>query len=249
MDYLGEDGDNIIKEYYNQVVGGGASNNKVSLEQWVVARAKQRGYKIAPVKVCKECGDNLITTSEGNTVCSSCGVEATVISLVDCYTRSPTPYKRLTHFKDWLLKSQAKHTVEFPEGLIDIIKTRCASGGYSYHNIRGFLKRRCLFRHYEDIALIQDRLGRDNLILKLTPNEELLLQNYFCKVAQVYNQFKLKKRKSFLSYSFIIRELIKLFFSVERASELNLDFFCLPKAEKVVEYSVVFSKIKQYYKW
>lgn len=248
MDYLGEDGDNIIK---NLIINVDFSRRTISLEQWVVARAKQRGYKVAPKFVCKECGCNLITTTEGNTVCGSCGVEAAVIGLVDSYTRSPTPYKRLTHFKDWLLKSQAKHTVEFPEGLLTLIKTKCGGGGdrkYSYYNIRGFLKRRGLFKHYEDIALIQSILGHGS-IFKLTPNEEILLQNYFCKVAQVYNQFKLKKRKSFLSYSFIIRELISLFFSRERAMELNLDFFCLPKAEKVVEYSVVFGKIKQYYRW
>ena len=244
MDYLGEDGDNIIK---NLIINVDFSRRTISLEHWVVARAKQRGYKTTPAKVCKECGDNLITVSSGSVVCGSCGVEATVIGLVDSYTRPTTPYKRLTHFKDWLLKSQAKHTVEFPEGLIDLIKTKC-SPKYSYHNIRGFLKRRGLFKHYEDIALIQSILG-SNLIFKLTPNEENTLQNYFCKVAQVYNQFKLKTRKSFLSYSFIIRELIKLFFSDGRASELNLDFFCLPKAEKVIEYNIVFGKIKQYYGW
>ena len=245
MDYLGEDGDNIIRNYYSKIVDG--CLKKVSLKEWVILRAKQRGYKVAPKFVCKECSCNLITTVEGNTVCGSCGVEAAVIGLVDSYTRSPTPYKRLTHFKDWLLKSQAKHTVEFPEGLLSLIKTKCGPK-YSYYNIRGFLKRRGLFKHYEDIALIQSMLGHGS-IFKLTPNEEILLQNYFCKVAQVYNQFKLKKRKSFLSYSFIIRELISLFFSRERAMELNLDFFCLPKAEKVVEYSVVFGKIKQYYRW
>ena len=244
LDYLGDYGDSLIASF-------NTTETKVSLNEWIILRAKQRGYKILPVNFCLYCkGNNLVTNFQyNNIVCSDCGCESQTAKLVDTYTRTPTPYKRLTHFKDWLLKSQAKHTVEFDSKFLNDIKQAASCSIPRYYNIRTWLKRRGLFKHYENIALIQSLIGGEKFLFNLKPSEELLLYNYFNQITKVYNLYKIKSRKSFLSYSFIIRELIKLFFSKERASELNLDFFCLPKAEKVAEYNVVFTKIKKHYGW
>ena len=236
MDYLGSFGDILISKLQQP--------KTISLSEWIINRAKKRGYKTKPISTCKDCKVELIL-SGGAIVCNNCGLSSDY-AMVDAYCRTVTPYKRLTHFKDWLLKSQAKHSVIFKDNLIENIHKKCLHP--TYFSIRNYLKKHGLFKHYEDIALILFILT-GNLHFKLTSKEEELLCNYFNQITKVYNQFKLKKRKSIISYSFIIRELISLFFSRERQSELSLDFFVLPKAEKVNEYRTVFKKIKTFYGW
>lgn len=250
-DYLGDFGDKIIQNY-NLIQPSifEKSNGNISCQEWRDIRAKQRGYKIESQLKCAnpDCDNKpeLVLTSNC-TVCPECGVSSDY-NLVDSWVRVPTPYKRLTHFKDWLIKSQAKHTVEFPENFISTIKTTIPYNKLSYYSIRNYLKKRGLFKYYEDIALILFTItGKVYFIL--TSKEEDLLIRYFILINKVYNNFKFKNRKSIISYSFIIRELITLFFSKSRIAELSLDFFVLPKPEKVLEYNIVFKKISSYYNW
>lgn len=237
LDYLGSFGDELLKGMLEPEL------KKVSILEWVVDRSKKRGYKTLPNYTCVECKIALVFDCNSLTVCPNCGLSSDY-TFVDSYQRAPTPYKRLTHFKDWLTKSQAKHDIEFPEGLINSLKTKAQS----YFTIRRELKKRGLFKHYEDINLIIF-LVTGVCHFKLSSSEEELLCSYFNQITKVYNTFKSSKRKSIISYSFIIRELILMLFPSERQKELNLDFFVLPKAEKVQEYNMVFKKIKTFYNW
>lgn len=238
-DYLGSYGDSIIKELITD------NSKKVSIIEWVVDRSKKRGYKTIPNHMCPECKIPLVFDCNSLIICPNCGLSSDY-TFVDAYQRMPTPYKRLTHFKDWLSKSQAKHNLEFPKGLIDELKMKNSKP--TYQSIRRDLKKRGLFKYYEDINLIIFLItGECNFKLSIT--EEELLCSYFNQITKVYNQFKLQKRKSIISYSFIIIELIKMLFPLKRQEELKLDFFVLPKVEKVQEYNSVFKKIALYYKW
>jgi hypothetical protein len=239
LDYLGSYGDSILKELFEP------KQKTVSILEWVVDRSKKRGYKAIPVFNCVECKIPLVFDCNSFIVCPNCGLTSDY-SLVDAYHRTPTPYKRLTHFKDWLSKSQAKHNLDFPNGLIEELKAK--NFNPNYFSIRRELKKRGLFKHYEDINLILF-LITGGCGFKLNSSEEELLCSYFNQITKVYNQFKSKKRKSIISYSFIIRELIKMLFTSQRQEELNLDFFVLPKDEKVQEYNSVFKKIKVFYHW
>ena len=243
FDYLGEYGDSILKNFNTKT-------KDISLQDWIIDRSKKRGYKALPVFVCKECQVTLIFDCNGLSVCPNCGLSSNY-NFVDAYQRTPTPYKRLTHFKDWLTKSQAKHTVDFPkEFLPEIKKSFSPEKGLTpnYTSIRRYLKKRGLFKYYEDIALIIFHItGRCDFIL--TSTEEDQLCNHFNLITKVYNNYKNNKRKSIISYRFIIRDLITLLFPVSRQKTLNLDYFILPKTEKLLEYNLVFKKIKQFYGW
>ena len=239
MNYLDKDGDDIL-----QLLTQPIPRPVVKLSDWVIDRSKKRGYKTQKQTKCKECKTNTLVFDNNVTTCTTCGLSSDFV-FVEPYSRQPTPYKRLTHFKDWLSKSQAKHLVEFPSGLVDKLKT---SGITAYGSIRQQLKKRGLFKHYEDINLLQF-LVTGKVYFKLTSSEEELLELKFIEINKVYNRFKVKKRKSIISYSFIIRELISLFFTPSRQQELCLDFFVLPKFEKIQEYRQVFKKIKSHYEW
>ena len=246
-DYLGLDGDIIL----NSILKPNIQNNKsLSCLEWRDRRALHRGYKIQSELNCTnpDCDSpNSLVNTGNNMVCSNCGLCSDHF-LVSTWVRTATPYKRITHFKDWLIKSQAKHIIEFDPNFIKSIRDSIPASKLSYYSIRNYLKKRGLFKFYEDIALILQTLtGKVHFLL--TPAEELFLINRFILINKVYNIFKNKTRKSIISYSFIIRNLIKLFFSKKRQSELNLDFFVLPQPEKVLEYTQVFKKITNYYNW
>lgn len=239
LDYLGQYGDDVINKLFS-------NQNTVSLSEWVADRSKKRGYKSQPNINCSECKDIALVFNNGLTICPNCGLSSDY-TLIDAYQRQPTPYKRITHFKDWLNKSQAKHNVDFQNNLIEDIKTKL-NGTINFTTIRNYLKKHKLFKHYEDTALIEFIItSKSNF--KLTVAEEELLCTYFNQITKVYNKYKTHKRKSIISYSFIIRELIKMLMSKHRQKELNLEFFILPKADKVHEYAMVFKKIKAYYGW
>lgn len=236
MNYLDKDGDVILQLLTS-------TPRVVKLSEWVIDRSKKRGYRTQKITKCLECKTALVFDN-GVSICTTCGLSSDFV-FVEPYIRNPTPYKRLTHFKDWLSKSQAKHSVDFPLGLVEKLKN---SGITSYGSIRQQLKKRGLFKHYEDINLIQF-LVTGKVYFKLTSTEEELLELKFIEINKVYNRFKVKKRKSIISYSFLIRELISLFFTPSRQKELCLDFFVLPKFEKIQEYRLVFKKIKSHYGW
>ena len=247
-DYLGLAGDIIIKSLIKPV------NNKTTLtvKEWTVRRATARGYGTNNKnneQVCTnpECDSPDIINTGSVIVCNSCGATSDHF-LVSSWIRTATPYKRITHFKDWLIKSQAKHTLDFDPNFIKDIKDNIPITKLSYFSIRNYLKKRGLFKYYEDIALIlQTITGKVHFLL--SPAEELFLINKFILINKVYNIFKTKGRKSIISYSFIIRNLIRLFFTKQRQTELNLDFFVLPQPEKVLEYTFTFKKITNYYNW
>ena len=245
LDYLGTEGDNIIKKLYASEKGIPA----ITVQEWKDKRAIARGY-ISPSGAFGRfaCCDTPSIINTGSVlVCKSCGVSSEHF-LVSEWVRPTTPYKRVTHFKDWLIKSQAKHTLEIDPDIIRGISDTIPVAKLSYYSIRNYLKKRCLFKYYEDIALILQTLtGKVHFLL--TVSEEAFLINKFILINKVYNIFKTKNRKSIISYSFIIRNLIRLFFTKQRQSELNLDFFVLPQPEKVLEYSQVFKKISSYYNW
>ena len=244
-DYLGTEGDNIIKKLYasEKVLSA------ITVQEWKDKRAIARGY-ISPSGAFGRfaCCDTPSIINTGSVlVCKSCGVSSEHF-LVSEWVRPTTPYKRVTHFKDWLIKSQAKHTLEIDPDIIRGISDTIPVAKLSYYSIRNYLKKRCLFKYYEDIALILQTLtGKVHFLL--TVSEEAFLINKFILINKVYNIFKTKNRKSIISYSFIIRNLIRLFFTKQRQSELNLDFFVLPKPEKILEYTQVFKKITSYYNW
>lgn len=211
---------------------------EVTLKDFVVQRTKERGYKSKRLSSCRDCSTTLIL-QETRSVCPQCGT-FTENLLVSGVVRKTTPYQPLTHFKDWLLKAQAKSNLVIPEGIT--FKDTSIPG------IRSTLRKLGLFKHYEDIPSIRFKLtGIVDFLL--TSQEETELIHFFLKVTKVYSRFKPSKRKSLLSYSFIIREGLKLLFTEERRSELCLDFFTLPKFEKVQEYHLVFDRIKNYYNW
>tara|TARA_R110000868_G_scaffold46066_7_gene152448 strand:+ start:1203 stop:1955 length:753 start_codon:yes stop_codon:yes gene_type:complete len=242
-DYLGTEGDNIIKKL--NLVDRALP---LTIQAFRDKRAKDRGYKMSLNGQKENCCESPDILNTGSVlVCKSCGVSSEHF-LVSEWVRPTTPYKRVTHFKDWLIKSQAKHTLEIDPDIIRGISDTIPVAKLSYYSIRNYLKKRGLFKYYEDIALILQTLtGKVHFLL--TSTEEQFLINKFILINKVYNTVKQKNRKSIISYSFIIRSLIRLFFTKKRQSELNLDFFVLPQPEKVLEYSQVFKKISNYYSW
>lgn len=223
--------DNIIT-YYESLM---ETQKEEKLFDWIQTLKSVRGMRRTINDICKDCNIKYISISETKKVCPSCGV--TFFSLT--YASTPTktlPYKKLTHFKDWILKTQGKHNPKMDDKVIEICKN--ATKNYSYKSIKKILKIHNLTRHYEDIWYIISILKPDEEIFKLSQIEENLLYSLFLKIQHIWETIKPKHRKSIISYPFIITKLLDII----KRPELK-KFFYLPRHNKILEYETCWRRI------
>lgn len=139
--------------------------------------------------------------SHGPSVC----VKATQFQIL------PRPHqqssvKRMTHFRNWLSRLQAKE--DKPGIPMDIIRSECAKYGIerpSYENIRFLLKKLRLQRYYNNVYLIIFHITGERLVV-LTRQQEETLVRMFALIQPSYTRV-CARRVNFISYAFVIRKI------------------------------------------
>ena len=209
------------------------SEKTVSLTEWVDATRRMRGSKPHTIK-CVDCGVDYIQSNSGATVCPECGIVIHYM-METAYAKKSQAYKRMTHFRDWLIKTQAKHSPDISQAVINLCRQ---SNDITFGGIKQVLKQNNYTKHYEDIAYIISVINPAQPIFALSSSEESSLCNLFLKVQQVWETIRPLKRKSIISYPFIITELLDII----KRPDLK-KFFHLPRYNKVLEYKTLWKRI------
>lgn len=165
-------------------------------------------------------------------------------------------YKRINHFNEWLAQFQAKETTDIPEDVyhsiyVELKKERIRNmAKVTPAKMKEILKRLKLNKYYEHIPHITNRINGQPAPVMTRATEEKLrsmfkeIQGPFLK----YKNFALtgdKKRKNFLSYSYVLHKFCQL---------LGLDHFLpsfplLKSREKLHLQDVIWEKICEELRW
>ena len=124
-------------------------------------------------------------------------------------------YKRINHFKDWVSQFQAKENTVIPEQVLDKVRValaqkRCKDlSKITPKQVRGLLREIGLPKMYEHKHLICNKIS-GNPPPFLTREQEQRLRDMFEALQEPFEQSKPKGRKNFLSYSYVLHQLLRL---------------------------------------
>jgi hypothetical protein len=114
--------------------------------------------------------------------------------------------KRMTHFRNWLNRLQAKE--DKPGIPYDLIKAECLKYNLvnpGYDNMRFILKKLKLQRYYNNVFLVIFNVTGTRLVT-LTRDQEKILIRMFALIQPYYTRV-CAKRVNFISYAFVIRKI------------------------------------------
>lgn len=163
-----------------------------------------------------------IITLEGIIYCNSCFTIEYIIVDHDRPTYKDPPreisyfsYKRLNHFNEWISQIQGKETTDISDDvydkiLIEIKKQKIYNmADLTTIKIKEILKSLKLSKYYEHCSHI---VARINGIQTPQFSYELedTLRNMFKQIQPLFNKYAPKKRKNFLSYSYVLYKMLQL---------------------------------------
>lgn len=156
-------------------------------------------------QICTNCGDaNHCATLTVGTRCIH--FETAVYGTVS----SKAVYKRVTHFKRYLRDLQGG-VVNVPEKLLEDVRAHVPCNPTAAAVLQ-FLRHRRYMRYYNQSRFIAQKLGSTQNCPMLSSSQTMQLTRLFLKYSSAFDRFKQKEmpaRKNFLSYSFILRKLLK----------------------------------------
>lgn len=208
--------------------------NTGSIKDWIDDTVKLRKIRYVNNK-CKDCKIEFVLNSNDQFTCPGCGVQSNSNDFTSTDYIKKQSYKRLTHFKDWLIKTQARHSPEIDNQII----RECKFNNYmDYDSIKKYLKESGNAKHYEDIYYIISIINPSFKLFNLNSNETKQITQLFLTICKIWLKIKPKKRKSIISYQYIIRKLL----SMIGRSDLK-HYFNKPKFNKLLEYNSQWKKI------
>ena len=107
-----------------------------------------------------------------------------------------------------------------------------------YKSIKQYLKDSDNAKHYEDIYYIISIVNPSFKLFNLNTNETKQITQLFLTICKIWLKIKPKKRKSIISYPYIIRQLL----SMIGRKDLK-HYFNKPKFNKLLEYNSQWKKI------
>jgi hypothetical protein len=207
------------------------SNEKLDITSWQHDRSCNLGYKRNVIKCCDK---------EVVNQCDNCGRSFEPSHYV-CEWRPPhTPYKRLSYFKEWISKIQAKQNVDVSDDVIQRIKNEIKKSNdvYTIITFRYLLKKLNLNHLYPEAAWLLSVVYSNDLIPNFTSGIENVFYSYFHKICIIWNEVKPINRKTMLPYKYLFRKIIEL----EQFGDKSV--FPLPSnIDKIVEYDGTWKKI------
>ena len=204
-------------------------NNNINLNQIiqqyekVTKKQQQVVIERENIEWCKDCRKDKILTNHGSVLlCPSCGKEEEILMIQDkpSYKEPPKEhnyfaYKRLNHLNEWLSQFQAKESTFIPVEIIEKLKNECKKERIANikkiraSKIRSYLKKLGLTKYYEHIPHIMTKIT--GVPPPIIPREqEEILRNMFMQIQIPFNRHCPKKRKNFLSYSYVLHKMTQL---------------------------------------
>ena len=213
--------------------------------------------------ICESCGDEmLLEQNTGTIICMNCGYQEQVLIDSDKPSYKDPPkeitsfcYKRINHLNECLAQFQGKETTDIPEEiyneiLVEIKKERIKNmADITPGKLRLILKKLNRAGYYEHVPYIINQLnGLPPPVI--SPEVEEIIRNLFKEIQEPFERhrdeaFTLKKRKNFISYSYVVYKLFEL---------LELDdyldrFQQLKSSSKKYQQDILWKKICEEVKW
>jgi hypothetical protein len=197
------------------------------------------------LSICPKCGiDRIMMVTEGILVCQECCfMDKVIVDSERPSFREPPPeisyfaYKRINHFNEWLNQFQAKESSEIPSEVFDqiILELRKEKNlnlrNLKKSRVREILSKLKLNRYYEHVSHIIYKIN--GIPPPSIPNElEEILRNMFRTIQGPFMKVCpeiAKKRKNFLSYSYVLHKFLELL----GYDELKKQFPLLKSREKL----------------
>jgi hypothetical protein len=194
---------------------------------------------------CPECGiERIMMVTEGILVCQQCCyMDKVIVDSERPSFREPPPeisyfaYKRINHFNEWLNQFQAKESSEIPPEVFDqiILELRKEKNlnlrNLKKSRVREILSKLKLNRYYEHVSHIIYKIN--GIPPPSIPNDlEEILRNMFRTIQGPFMKVCpeiAKKRKNFLSYSYVLHKFLELL----NYDELKKQFPLLKSREKL----------------
>lgn len=209
-------------------------------------------------KKCRQCGNEMILNQiESLLECKNCGISEFIY--IDCEKPSykdPPPeqsnyaYKKINHFKEWLVYAQAKESTDIPTEIItniykEIKKERIRNlATLNKNKIKDYLKELGYDKYYEHSPLILMKI-QGIPPLRLSPRLEKRLVDMFTEVLPIYSIVKPNNRRNFFSYSYILYKFLELLEYDDEKRYFNL----FKGTENLKKQDILFKKICNILKW
>jgi len=208
--------------------------------------------------VCANCKTELSHIhAEGVVECKTCGVLQNIINDTDRASYKDPPkescyysYRRSNHFNEWIAQFQGKETTQIPRTVLvqvvnEIKKERIHNlNELSTQKVRSILKKLKLNKYYEHIPHIINQLNGQPPPYMSRQTEEVL-RIMFQKIQGPFLEFCPKKRKNFLSYSYVLHKFVELL----GMDELKPLFPLLKSREKLASQDMIWKKICEKVGW
>lgn len=262
-------GENSILKFFMKPTVEGAKEEKkdikgdrASLLEKYLSMTDDNYVTIAPSdakECCKYCNSSNIhmLMNDGLNYCNDCfSIEYITIDHDKPSYKEPVPeityfaYKRINHLNECINQLQGKESTDIPTEVYDIIlleirKQKITNmAELTPKKLRGILKKLKLNRYYEHLVHLLSKLtGID--IPHLDSEVEERIRMMFKLVQPAFLKHAPKKRKNFLSYSYVLYKFVQL---LERDEYLPC-FNLLKSREKLFEQDKVWAKICEELHW
>ena len=189
--------------------------------------------------------------------CENCGVLQNIINDTDKSSYKDPPkescyysYRRSNHFNEWIAQFQGKETTQIPRQVLvqvvnEVKKERIRNlNELTTPKVRSILKKLKLNKYYEHIPHIINQLNGQPPPYMSRQTEEIL-RMMFQKIQGPFLEFCPKKRKNFLSYSYVLHKFVELL----GMDHLKPLFPLLKSREKLHQQDQIWKKICEKVDW
>jgi hypothetical protein len=159
-------------------------------------------------------------------------------------------YDRKNHFNEWISQFQAKECTEVPQEVIEHLQTEFKKQklktleDVTHEKVKLLLKKLGHAKYYEHVPYIATKLSGITTPTMPQATEDKL-RKMFQMIQEPFERHKPKKRKNFLSYSYVLYKLCELL-----GEDEYLPCFPLLKNHRLVyEGDVIWEKICNELQW
>jgi len=187
--------------------------------------------------ICINCSSNdLSITNSGIYVCNNCNEldkfkpEVDDNNYDESRIKKPKlPYEKKNHFTEWLTHFQARETTNISIDIIENIKKEINKYKYTEEEIKTIsdikikkiIKKLKYNIYYKNLSFIRTKIT-GIYPPSFSKNEEEILKDMFKIIEEPFYKHKQKKRKNFLSYSYILYKFCeKLKYDAKKNKDLD----------------------------
>ena len=213
-----------------------------------------------PELICDKCNSKNIYTDEekSDTICHDCGhCEHIQMEGILTYKEEQEVqkvfeyfYKRENHFNEWINQFQARETTNIPNEVIEQLKADFKKNKIkdlieiTQTKVKSCLKKLNCSKYYEHVPYITNLLNGIKPP-KMSQELEDKLRLMFQQIQDPFDKNCPKKRKNFLSYSYVLYKFCELL-----SEDVYLPCFPLLKSkEKLYQQDVIWRKICNELQW